>query len=429
MITYLFPHILRSVVSDVMMLLFLFTLAQPKYKNKKQIWLFVAILIVSCICSSYYYLQKDFTTLTKFQMVLIALICLASKPLFKDTIMQWIFNFITMANAFMAIVVLSYLCRRLLPYPLYTNTAIRFVLFAVLIVIFHRYVKPFYRQAASHWSTFILTVFAFFINLSYLLISGGDIERAMNTNKTALLLMIFLMIVTYITIFLALKILTKEYTLKEEKMQAQTREDLLRVQMNSMQDLLQVIDEADRKNRIESHDRRHRDNTLLELLRQGEIDEAVVRLEQTASAPCVTVKRYCENTTVNAAISYYAAAAHNENILFKAQLDIPDTITIDVLELSIVIGNLLENAIHACKMISNDKERYINFTFFCNGQLVFEIENPYVGELTYDSNGYPTNFEKDHGLGIKSVVGFAHKHGAQLRYTSENGVFRVRALI
>jgi len=237
------------------------------------------------------------------------------------------------------------------------------------------------------------------------------------------------MIATYFTIFLALKTLTKEYSLREKELYAQTREDLLRVQMNAMQERLQMIDETNRRNLIAAHDRRHIDNTLLELLRQGEMDEAVSRLEQTASARFNTAKRYCENTTVNASVAYYAAIAESEDILFKAHLDIPDILSIDVLELSIVIGNLLENAIHSCEKLPQDKERYINFTFLCDDQLVFEIENPYSGELKFDSNGYPTSFERNHGLGTKSILAFTEKYGAQLRYTTEDGVFRVRALI
>jgi len=164
MITALFPNMLRSVMSNIMMVLFLFSLAQPKYNRKTLLLLSSVPLIVDISVSFYFYLQNDYTSLAKFDVVLVVVLCLVSKPLFHDTFMQWIFNFITAANVFMSIVVLSYLFSRPLLYPVYANTVIRFILFLSVILLFHKNVKPIYRIAAKHWSSFLLTVFAFFIN-------------------------------------------------------------------------------------------------------------------------------------------------------------------------------------------------------------------------------------------------------------------------
>lgn len=429
MIKELFPDLLRSVVTDIMFVIFLSTMAQPKCNRKTLLLLNLLPVIVDTGACIYFYLHNDYTSIAKFEVVFIAMLCLVSKPLFRDTVMQWIFNFITALNFFLAIVVLSYLYSRSLPYPAYAHTVLRFILFAALIVLFHYYVRPLYRRVAEHWSIFLLTALVLFINLSYFLIINGDIVESMTSKKIPLLLLIVLMIVVYLTMFITFKVLIKEYALREENLYTQSREDLLRVQMNAMQQRLHMIDETNRKNRIAAHDRRHLNNTLLELLRQCAVDEAIAHLEQVSAAPTVTDKCYCENSTINATVAYYAAIAQNENIRFKTQLDIPDILLVDVLEFSICIGNLLENAIHACEKLLKDQERYINFTCFCNGQLVFEIENPYTGELILDSKGFPTSLDKNHGIGIKSILAFADKHGAQLRYTAENGVFRVRALI
>lgn len=429
MIKELFPDLLRSIVTDVMFVIFLSVLAQPKCHRKTLMLLNLLPIIVDTGACIYFYLHSDYTSVAKFEVVFIIVLCLATKPLFRDTIMQWIFNFITALNFFLAIVVLSYLYSRSLPYPDYIQTALRFIFFFGLIILFHRYVRPLYRKVAEHWSIFLLTALAFFVNLSYFVIFSGNIVEAMRRNKIPLLLMSVLMIAVYLTIFITFKVLIKEYALREENLQAGAREDLLCVQMNAMQERLHMIDEANRKNRIAAHDRRHLNNTLLELLHQGAIDEAIAHLEQISAVPTVTDKRFCENATVNATVAYYAATAQNENIRFNAQLDIPETLSVDVLGFSICIGNLLENAIHACEKLTKDQERYINFTCFCNGQMVFEIENPYTGELILDSNGFPTSLDKNHGIGIKSILAFADKHGAQLRYTTENGVFRVRVLV
>lgn len=425
----LLPDLLRSTTTNVMVLLLLMTLAQPRYRTWVMALPVAAVILICPVLEISLYLRRDYTRVAQLNLALIVVICVAMRPLFRDTFRQWLFSFITMANAFVAIIVLSYLLSRPLPWPAYAHTALRVVLFAGLITLFRRHIQPLYREAASKRSPFLLTILLLFVNLIYLLLSDGNIEAALDREPLTLLLQVCLMVATYLTIFLALRTMGREFALKERHLQDQARSERLRHQLGAMQDRLQLIDAAERKNRIAAHDRRHLDKTLLQLLRHHEIGEAIARLEQMVDAPAATAIRYCENPTVNATVATYAAAAREEGIAFKSSLDIPDELPADALELALVIGNLLENAINACRLLPPETERYIHFTCRSASQLVLEIENPYAGALTLDSQGYPAALESGHGIGFRSVLDFAERTGAQIRCSTESGLFRIRALI
>ncbi len=74
--------------------------------------------------------------------------------------------------------------------------------------------------------------------------------------------------------------------------------------------------------------------------------EALKCLDERLSQEPHGVKRYCENTTLNAAITHYIAVAEKKNIKVNISANIPADLDVDEIQLAIVISNLIENAIH-----------------------------------------------------------------------------------
>ena len=140
-------------------------------------------------------------------------------------------------------------------------------------------------------------------------------------------------------------------------------------------------------------------------------------------------RSYCANPAVNAAVCHYAGIAQQAGITTEISLDIAADLDVDMLELSMVVANLMENAIHGCGKLAQDRKPYIRFICRSVGRLLLEIENPCSDDATLDENGYPVTRREGHGIGSRSVVAFAKKNDAELLYRIENGVFRVRLLV
>ncbi len=64
---------------------------------------------------------------------------------------------------------------------------------------------------------------------------------------------------------------------------------------------------------------------------------------------------FCKNTAVNAILCYYANIATHADIQIDFQVGLPDKIYISDIDLSIVFGNLLENAIKMAKTVQQKK--------------------------------------------------------------------------
>jgi signal transduction histidine kinase len=425
----LFPDILRSLVTNTMFMTLLLVMMPSNYNKRKSVIFFILVALFQIAASIYFYRVRDYTNLARYIFLLVVIISLISIPVLKVRFTRWLFNLITVTNVEFIIVVLSYTLSRRMPYPPYAHTLLRFLLFLLVIVMYRRYASYINEKLQDQWGVFFITSVAVLVNFANYLLLDGDIETMMKANIVPLMLLIILVIIIYIGIFITLKTLSSEYELRVRDLSGRANEELMKSQMNYMRNMLRIIDEGLKKSRIESHDRRHFDNTLMKLLEDNRTEKAMTLLKEKGRRVETGKRYFCSNATVNAAIAYYAALAHKKGIVLKARLDIPENLPVNELELAIVVANLLENAIQASAQIADMEKRIINFIFVSQPQIVFEIENPCPEEVPLDAEGYPTTEEEGHGLGTRSVVIFVDKYQGQLLYSQKNGIFQVRVVI
>lgn len=428
MIRYL-PDFLRGTVSTVANILLMMTLLQPKYSKRVTRLAMLGILAVDLGMAIYCYLSENLTLLSKLDVILFAVLCFAVRPLFKDTFMQWLFSYLTVVNISYIVIILSFIGSRPLPYPAYAHTVLRILLFGAILMILNRYVRPLYRQAVEHWSAYFTVALGIYITINYYVLTSDDIVVTFTEQAVPLLLVIFIGLAAYTSIFLSLKSLQREFHVKEDNQKMQAEREYLQLAAGNMARRLELMENVSAQNSRAAHDRRHLNNVLLELLDQGKPGEAAALLKGDQQAVSKISKVYCENHAVNAAVCHYAGLAEQAGIPTELTLDIPVDVNADALELSMVVSNLMENAIQACGKLGEGASPYLRFTCRYAGRLLLEMENPCGEDVVLDENGYPIAGEEGHGIGTKSVIAFVKKYDGELLCQIENGVFRVRLLV
>lgn len=423
------PDFLRAAISTTANVLLMMTLLQPKYSKKITLFTMLGILAADLGTAVYCYLSGNLTLLSKLDIVLFAVLCFAVRPLFKDTFMQWLFSYLTVQNISDIVIILSFIASRHLPYPAYANSLLRIILFGAFLLGLTRYVRPLYRQAVEHWSAYFAVALGIYATFNYYVLSSDDIVAMLTEQAVPLLLVIFIGLAAYGSIFVSLKNLQREYQIKEENHQMQTEREYLQLAAGNMSRRLELMEEVSAQDSRAAHDRRHFNNVLLELLEQGKSTEAYALLQRQNRVVHKISKIYCENAAVNAAVCHYAGLAEQVGIPADLALDIPDDLTVDALELSVVVSNLMENAIQACENLPEDQTPYLRFTCQSVGRLLLEMENPCAENTALDQNGYPITRKEGHGIGSKSVAAFTKKYEGELLYQIDNNVFRVRLLV
>ncbi len=184
-----------------------------------------------------------------------------------------------------------------------------------------------------------------------------------------------------------------------------------------------LIDHVDGM-RMLRHDMRHHLSAINAFLQDGNIGEARDYLKKLdGSLTNGAVKKYCENYAVNAILSSLISRANTEGIIVDCEALISNDITIDSMELGLVFANALDNAINACKSLTDSAEKSIRVE--CRehcGQLYIRISNPFAGEVRFDGE-FPVTVDHEHGIGTRSIASIAGKHGGVFSFTAKDGVF------
>lgn len=205
--------------------------------------------------------------------------------------------------------------------------------------------------------------------------------------------------------------------------------DMLSTQVFALRSRVEATRAAEEAMRIERHDMRHQLQVVAGMVEKGEIAPALDFIGASQERlDAVKPVRWCQNPVLDAVFSSYLEQARRQGIQVEASLAIPEALPVDALELSAVFANALENAIHACACLP-EGQRKIVCRCLNRPQLMFEVANPYSGQVSFDAGGLPVSTRRGHGIGTRSIAAFCEKHGALCSYEAKDGWFRLRVVL
>lgn len=211
----------------------------------------------------------------------------------------------------------------------------------------------------------------------------------------------------------------------EEK--GRQQEQLLSLQHDQFARLKRHMEET-RKAR---HDLRQHLNLIRSYLDSG--DRAALQTYITAygkTLPKDTERSYCKNCAADLVIRYYAEEARKDGTDFICRADLPETLPLDEPELCALMGNLLENAVEACRGIQDEMAAFIRLHILLDGsRLTITVDNTCpVPPVEQDGRLLSTRHE-GYGVGTQSVRSIAEKHHGLACFEWVDGEFRASVLL
>lgn len=177
------------------------------------------------------------------------------------------------------------------------------------------------------------------------------------------------------------------------------------------------------------HDFHHHLQALKGQLEAGETARAIAYIEQLdKNLQDVDTLLKTGNVTVDAILSAKIAQAKAEGITVTAEANLPGTLTLSDLELSIMIGNLLDNAIEACR--NADCEKFIRLSIRMKGKMMyFYLLNSSGEKKEKVGSLFKTGKSGAHGFGLHRAEAILKAHGGWVKYNSEDGAFTSEFLV
>ena len=177
------------------------------------------------------------------------------------------------------------------------------------------------------------------------------------------------------------------------------------------------------------HDFHHHLQALKGQLEAGEVERALAYIEQLDNQLMnVDTLLKTGNVSLDAIFSAKISQAKAENIAVTVKANVPDVLTISDLELSIIIGNLLDNAIEACRTVTG--ERFIRIYISMKGtMLYFSMLNAAGAKKKKTGSLFATHKDGVHGFGLRRAEAILEEHGGWVKYNSEDGAFTSEFLV
>ncbi len=192
---------------------------------------------------------------------------------------------------------------------------------------------------------------------------------------------------------------------------------------------LEEVRSIHREMRSYKHDFHNHLQTLKGYLDSGDVDRAreyISSLDEQLMNVDTLLKT--GNVSLDAILSAKIAQAKAEGAAVTVKASVPDGLTVSDLELSIVVGNLLDNAIEACHGAAG--ERFIRIYIGIKGKMLyFSMLNSAGAKQKKTGSLFRTGKSGVHGFGLRRAEAIIKEHGGWVKYNSEDGAFTSEFLV
>ena len=166
-----------------------------------------------------------------------------------------------------------------------------------------------------------------------------------------------------------------------------------------------------------------------------EIDRYIEKLDATIEE--LDYKYATGNAVTDVLINDKYKKAIREEILFDVKFDYRDSDTISVFDMGMILNNLLDNAIEACRKIEKEK-RYIRLSLKRKDNfLLITVENSFDGILQQAEDGLPRTMKEtelpeilmEHGVGLRNVRELAERYFGAVNIEAKGNRFKVTVML
>lgn len=135
------------------------------------------------------------------------------------------------------------------------------------------------------------------------------------------------------------------------------------------------------------------------------------------------------NVMVDAILNSKLALIRERNIHTDATAIVPENIHISGIDLSVLIGNLLDNAMEACMELPKE-ERFIRiYIDIIKKQLYISVTNSTAGHVRRSAGQYLSQKLGHHGFGLQRIDSIVSKYDGFLNRQTEKGVFATEVML
>ena len=225
-------------------------------------------------------------------------------------------------------------------------------------------------------------------------------------------------------IFVLLEYLLQRIMKREEDKTIIYQNKLMKQQMDEIENIYMTM-------RGWRHDYHNHLQSLKGYLSLNKVDQMKNYLnELETDLDSIDTLYHSGNLQLDSILNAKLAIAEKGQIRIHCDASIPPQLHVSDLDLCVILGNLLDNAIESCRKIKDSDERFIRvYIGILKKQLYISITNATSETVKQRTDHYFTTKRGDHGHGLKRVDQVVKKYDGYLNRQNEPGVFATEIVL
>lgn len=179
------------------------------------------------------------------------------------------------------------------------------------------------------------------------------------------------------------------------------------------------------------HDYHNHLQKLMAHLSMGQIEEAERYLKELeGSLDSIQVKYTTGNISLDAILNSKLSIAEKENIEINCKAEIGENLTVEDIDLCVIMGNLIDNAVESCrKMLETDRKFLRIYLCMHKQSLYIAVTNSTQEVIRKLDAEYISNKRGDHGHGLRRIDLVVEKYKGYIKRANEPGVFSTEIML
>ncbi len=200
-----------------------------------------------------------------------------------------------------------------------------------------------------------------------------------------------------------------EWNLREDEYQRQM------VYMKSMEELTYRL-------KAQRHDFNHHIGCIYGLLESEDIDDAKIYTKNLINSVTeINNIVNIDNPIIASILNFKFSVAKEKGIQLNIKVNIPKEINIDPIDISIILGNAIDNAIEACEKC---KKKMIDVNIYMQTHhLILKIKNTKPSYLISSVEKTSKSDKENHGFGLDNIKHVIEKYDGLLKIDTEGDFF------
>ncbi len=211
---------------------------------------------------------------------------------------------------------------------------------------------------------------------------------------------------------------------RNEKKLSEYEEKLVASQLDEMNQLYMTM----RGWRHDYHNHMQKIRAHLALREYDQVQEYINLMETELDA--VDIRYKSGNTGVDAMLNSKLTLAEKKGLRIKCDAELPKKLSCNPVDLCVLLGNLIDNAIEACEKMDPSQDRFIRI-YMCvrKKQFYLSVSNATSEVIRKLDKEYITNKRGNHGNGLRRINKVVEKNNGFINRQNEPGVFATEVML